>query len=269
MCADDPSDVVQVLTRLAAALEVGYWRRVLRPPEFGGQVVSGGEHVVRCAMALRLVAISMQRQAQGRLLDGWDRLSEAASLLPARLFQCDASTGVALALLSPVAPGGATAEERLAVAVARLVWREQAELRDLRERFAPERMKAHDELIEAIIHYLFWVEFDPSTYCRRSSKQWSWDDGVTVERSRTAFCRRASEIRRLGDPTATVAVSQAPWQDGGGFRGLYPEALDLLAEREEPAPWCGRRGTSGLVVRRGRLRAWQYARRRREDLDSW
>ncbi len=257
-----------LLWAMLKALEVGHWRAVLQPPEFRGRPVAGPPHLVRWAVALRLVAVSMQLQAQGRLQDAWDRLSEAAGLLPSELVRLEASTNTVFAVLRPEPPDGVRPDVELVVGLARLIWRDQHELRHLKRRFAPGRMRAHDELVEAIVQHLFWVEFDPATYCRRPPGEPCWGDGVTVDRSRKVLRLRATEIRWFGNPGATVEVSQAPWQDGGAFLGLYADALDLLAGQAEPAPWCGVPGTSGLVVRRGRLRAWQYAHQRKEDLDS-
>jgi hypothetical protein len=269
MSTDDDGDELRpVLWVLLEAVVVGYWREVLRPPGFAGHAVAGPGHLVRWATAVRLVAQSMQLQARGRLHDAWLRLAEAAALLPPQLVRRDADTGAGLAVLRPEPPDTASADEKLVVALARLVWREQSELVDLRTTFAPDRMKARDELVEALIQYLIWVEFDPSTYHRVARGEPSWD-GVVVDRSRKVLCRRGTEIRWFADPTASVELSQAPWQDIGGYRGLCAVALDLLAARRAPAPWCGQAGTSGLVVRRARLRAWQYARRWKEDLDSY
>jgi hypothetical protein len=267
--AEPANQLRPLLSAALKALQVGHWRAVLRPPEFRGRPIAGPKHLTDWAIALRLVALSMQLQAQGRVQDAWDRLSEAAQLLSSELARLDVSTNTVFAVLRPEPPDGAWPDVKLVAGIARLIWREQYELRDLKRTFAPDRMRAHDELIEAIVQYLFWVEFDPATYHRRPPGEPFWDDGVTVDRSRKVLRLRATEIRWFGNPAATVEVSQAPWQDGGGFAGLYTDALDVLAKQAEPAPWCGVPGTSGLVVRRGRLRAWQYARQRKEDLDSF
>lgn len=267
----DPADQLRPLLLAAVkAAEIGHWRWILRPPEFQGRPIAGPKALVERAVALRLVARSQQLQAQGRLLDAWDRLGEAAALLSPQLVQRDPLTGVALALLRPEPLDDMPLDMKLLIRLARVIWRDQIELQHLRRRFAPEKeTKARDQLIEAFILHLMWVEHDPATYDRPEPGQTPWDDGVSVDRSRTTLCRRATEIRWFADPAATVEVSQAPWQDGGAFRGLHADALDLLATHAAPAPWCGGHGTSGLVVRRARLRAWRYARQRKEDLDSF
>ena len=262
-------DLRRVLRDVVAALEVGSWRSVLRPPEFAGCVMAGPKPLVRWAIALRLVARSMQLQAQGRVHDAWDRLGEAAGLLPPQLRRRTASADTVEAVLRPPPQRGESADVELVLRVARLIWREQFELRDLRQRFAGGKMKPRDELVEAYIQYLSWVDFDPSTFYRSSASESLWDDGTQLDRSRAVICLFGTEIRWFANPMQKIRLSQAPWQDINGLRGLAAEALDRLADRPVPAPWCGVDGTSGLVVRRGRLRAWQHARQRRDDLDAF
>jgi hypothetical protein len=266
MGLDDANDDMPATLRIAVGLlDRGDWRAVLRPPGFGGRAIAGSGDLVRLAVALHVVARSMQRQAQGRLDDAWDRLGEASALLSAQLSRRDASTGSTLAALAPKPPNDPPADVILAWRTARLVWREQVELEDLRCRVAPGRVTPRDELIEACIQHLFWVEFDPFTFYRAAPGRPLWDDGTTVDRLRSVLCVRGSRLRQFANPTAG-RLSQAVWQDIGGYRGLCAVAFDRLAVRPAPAPWCGVAGTSGLTVRRGRLRAWQHARRRRDDL---
>lgn len=259
-------NLLRLLLRAVATLETGCWRAVLRPPGFGGHVAGGPKLLVHCAVALRLIARSMQLQAQGRPVDAWDRLSDAATLLPAGLVRRDPPTGFAFAALPPALSDGAPREERLVVGIARLIWREQTELLDLQRRFAPGRMKASDELIEGCILYLMWVVFDPTTMSPTPPGEPEWDDGVMVEPSRTVLCLFGTGVRVLADPARDTPVSQAPWQDIGGYRKLATKALGRLAKRPAPTPWCGAPGTSGLVIRRGCLRTWQHAREGRQGL---
>lgn len=261
---DQASDLRQVLWTAVRALELGDWRSVLRPPEFGGAALFGPEHLVRWAMALRLVAGSMQRQAQGRLVDGWDLASRAVNHLPRQLVRRDPATGTAVAVLAQLPLDSAPTDERLAVGIARLVWREHAEILDLKRRVAADRMRPREELVEGCIQYLTRVTFDPTTFHLEAPHGPVWDDGVAVEPSRAVLCRFGTEVRRLGHPACHTRVSQAVWQDIGGYRGLYANALDALAARPTPAPWVSRAGTAGLAVRPGRLRAWQHARQQRE-----
>ena len=262
MCADD---LAQVLLHASDDLNAGFWRPVRRPPEFEGHPIAGPEHLVRCATALRLTARSMQRQAQGQVQGAWELLGQAAALLPLQLVRRSRLTGVALAVLRPLPADGDPDEVKLVVGIARLIYREQFELAELRDRFAPGKTKARDQLIEGCIRYLGWVQFDPGTFYRTSRRGSMWDDGTTVEPSRRVICGFGTAVRRFGDPTADTDLSQAPWQDIGGYRGLAAAALDRLAERPAATPWCE---ASGLVARRGCLRAWEYAQQRREDLDE-
>jgi hypothetical protein len=263
---DAGDELRQALWDVVGRLDGGNWRAVVHNSGFIGRAGAGPGHLVRWASALGLVALSMQAQAEGRVHDAWDRLSEAAALLPPQLVRRDRSTAAVLAVLRPMPADTAPLEERLVVGIARLVWREQQELADLRRRFAHGRMKARDELIEGCIQFLIWVIFDPTSFYRvKPGEAW---DGTTVEPSRAVLCLYGTEIRCFANPTADTGISQAPWQDIGGYRGLAANAFDRLADRSAPAPWCGAKGTSGLVVRRGRLRAWQHACRRREDLRS-
>jgi hypothetical protein len=63
-------------------------------------------------------------------------------------------------------------------------------------------------------------------------------------------------------------MGHSVWRDLGGYPGLRAEALIRLANRATPAPWTGVAGTFGLTMRRGRLRAWQYARAWIEDIQA-
>jgi hypothetical protein len=183
------------------------------------------------------------------------------------MFRRDDSTGTSMAVLPPEPPTGMTVDVMLAWQIARLIWREQIELEDLRRMVAPGRVTPRDELVEACIQHLFWVEFDHFAFYRTGPGQRHWDDGTTVDRLRSVLCLRGSRLRQFADPTAG-RLSQAVWQDIGGYRGLCAVAFDRLAYRPAPVPWCGVAGTAGLAVRRGRLRAWQHASRRRDDLSD-
>ena len=256
----EPDNLVRMLLRAVAVLLRGGWRTILWPPEFQGYPVASREpHLVDCAEALRLVARSQQLQAQGRVQDAWDGLSDAAALLPERFVRLELPTNTVFALLPLEPPHTARPDVRLVVGVARLVWRDQTAMQDLKDAFDPDQeKKARDELIEAIIHYLTWVESDPAVGEPPPPGALPWNDGVTVGRARESLLDRATEIRRFGNPGDRVRVSQAPWQDNGGFLGLYVVARDRLAQRPEPAPW----------PRVSELRAWEDARRHRQDLAS-
>src|SRR5207342_1030281 len=102
--------------------------------------------------------------------------------------------------------------------------------------------------VEACIEHLLWVDLDPFAPAHLP----------LPDRSRTSLCRRGSRLRQFADPTA-CDISQSVWRDVGAFPGLCAEALDRLADRRAPAPWCDAEGVDDLPVRRGRRRAWEYA----------
>lgn len=258
-------ELVHLLRGAVTVLFLGGWRTILWPPEFRGHPIDGPEYLVRLAAALRLVARSQHLQAQGHLQDAWNRLSEAADLLPSALKWRHEPTNTVFAR-RPEPPNVMRADIALVVDVARLIWAAQFELRHLKREFAADReRKAHDELIEAVVHYLQWVEWDPATDEDPPPGALPWDDGVTVDRRRTPLLDRATDIRWFCNPSAETGVSQAPWQDNDGFCGLHALARDRLADRPEPVPWRGLPGTTGMVVRCGALRAWKHAVERKED----
>jgi hypothetical protein len=255
---------------MLAALEVGDWRAVLhlartRPD---ARIVVGSARDTQLAAMLRLMARSMELQAMGDAHDAWDRLEEAAKGLPIALRMPVRASQPSLAALVLEPPGG-RADVMLTWRAARLVWREQFELAGLRRRFAPGLMKPRDELVEACIEHISWIEFDPFTWYRPAGGRTSGPtDRTSVARERSLLCSRGTRLRQFADPTAGE-ISQSVWRDIGGYRGLCAEALDRLADRPTPAPWCGAERTAGLEVRRGRLRAWEYARDRGDDLGYW
>jgi hypothetical protein len=220
--------------------------------------------LVRGGVALEHAARSMQLRAQGCVTEASNQLGVAASQLP-RLCDTATTSGRAVAVVMPE-PDGASSDEHLAWRVARLLWREQLELQDLRQRLAPGRMKPREELIEACIEHLCCVEFDPFAWPElgRSVP----DDGITVDPTRQTLCRRATRLRQFADPTRGE-VTQSVWRDIGAYRALRGAALTQLAARSVPAPWCGRRGTAGLKVCRGRLRAWRFAHIWNDDRNYW
>ena len=259
-----PHDHRSRLLDALRALEGGDWRRVLRDVE----AMSGTAHDgirLRSTVLLNLVAHSMRLQAQGRPLDAWDRLDEAASLLPPGHRRPDTAEGGSLALLTPAPPRVAPVEQELAWRSARLVWREQHELAELRHKFGNDATRPRDELVEAFIEHLSWVEFDPWTY-RTVPPSPAWADGPTVEDFRSTLCMRADLLREFANPAARVSVSKAAWQDIGGYRGLRAAALAELARRAAPTPGSVTGRATDIPVRRGRARAWEYARRGRGEL---
>lgn len=250
---------LQLLLAMLDALERGDWRTVLRPGGLGERGFAGPRYLVLLALTLRLVARSMQRQAQGRLDEAWSRLDEAAALLPRELRWVD-SDGATRAGLPSAASRDAPVEEQLAKRVTRLVWREQFEAARLYDTFAHDRETARIVLVEAMIQYWYWVLFDHTTWFRTPPGTMVWDDGVDLDATRAVLCVRATRIRQFANPTNGRPVSQSVWRDVGGYRGLYAEALARVATMESVAPWCGCAGAEGLPVRPAREKTWQHAR---------
>jgi hypothetical protein len=218
-------------------------------------------------VVLRIVARSMQLQAQGHVQEAWGELGNAAQLLPRGRRQPTPPGAVARAALGP-RRRAASVDEELAWQITRLVWREQFELSYLRDRFARDLLRAREELIEACIEHLCWIEFDPFVFSRPGPGAPAWDDGVSVDRERSGLCLRGTRLRQFADPSER-ALSKSVWIDIGAYRGLCAEALGWLADRPAPAPWCGTADTSDLKVRLGRLRAWEHARQWRADFGHW
>ncbi len=269
MCTGGALDELRHMLRLQVdAVELGHWRAVLHPEAARLEVrVAGPRRLVMWGVVLRMVARSMQLQAQGRVHDAWDLLGKAATLLPRGRRRPIGSGEFAGAVLLP--PRDASVDEELAWRITRLVWREQFELDHLRELFKSGELKPRGELTEACIENLSWAYFDPFVCSRRGPGAPAWDDGVSVDHERSTLCRRGTRLRHFANVTNRKPISKSVWDDIGGYRGLCAEAFDRLADRPAPAPWCGTVSTSDLKVRLGRLRAWEHARQWRDDVGYW
>ncbi len=238
------------------ALGRGDWRAV-HPPERWISAGSGEAFLVE--VLIGVVADAMRLAARGDVEAAWDLYDGCAARLPLGLRVPRPSGGVRARCLLPRPDLGEVDEafRRLAV----LVWREQFELEDLRERLR--RMRhGHEELVEAVVEYLCWIEMDPFTWQAAPGD----DTGPGVERDRAVLLRRATRLRHFADPL-TRPVSQSVWQDHGQFRGLCRQALRALAGRPAPVPWQGVAGTRAVPVRLGRRYAWQCAQTWRTDAD--
>ncbi|WP_028922037.1 hypothetical protein [Pseudonocardia acaciae] len=247
--------------KVLAALEVGDWRAVLQPDPTRSQALpmSGPGDLVKLGVMLRIVARSMELQTQGDVTAAWSRLAEAAGRLPIPFRRVD-RPGTTMRAVLATKPRDAASEVDLAWRVARVIWREQYELAGLRAEVAL-ATTARDKLVHACVEHLCWIEFDPFTWYRGAGP-----DRTSIDRRRSALCSRGTRLRQFAHPREG-AISQSVWHDIGLYRGLCAEALGRLAERDAAAPWCGRDQTADLKVRRGRLRAWEFARKRRDDLD--
>lgn len=267
MCTGEVGEQLrQTLRVILRALEVGDWDTALHaaPTHPAGRPVGGSAQLVHAATALRIIAHSMWRQVEGDVHGASDQLTQAVGYLPHEYGQ---GANPTLAALRP-GPDGRTFTAEVAWRAARIIWREQYELAELLAEFAPGLMTPREELTAAYREHMFWVEFDPYTWTRPTNGSRRRARPPTPDRSRKSLCLRATALRHYGDLTQ-CDVSQSVWRDVGALRGLYAEALDQLANRKAPASWCGQPDTRGLPVRRGRLRAWQYARTWRNDLGYW
>lgn len=265
MCPDAGADLRKLLKSVLHGLEVGDWRRARRLLVDAQVSEVGLEPLVRGVVALKHAARAMRLHGQGFVFEAFDEFGIAATQLPQLCKGATATPQRAIALLMPE-PEDSRSDEHLTWRIARVVWRGQFELGDLRRRFAPGRMRARDELIEACVEHLCCVEFDPFAW--PESGRPAPDDEITIDPTRQMLCRRATRLRQFAEPMRGE-VTQSVWRDIGAYRGLRGAALTQLATRTAPAPWCGVRGTSGLKICRGRLRAWQYAHIWRDDLKYW
>lgn len=265
MCTGDVADhlrpTLQVLLR---ALEVGDWPTVLRPDPShpAARPVGGPAQLVQVALALRDIARSMESQADGDVYGASKQLAVALGKLPVDYGQTTDPT----AATPPTRPHDSTFIASVTWRAVTIIWREQYELADLHTSFTPDLITPRGELVAACIEHMFWVEFDPYQWRRKRSR--TPERAQARERTRRALCLRATRLRHFANATA-CDLSQSVWRDVGALPGLYAEALTQLAEQQAPAPWCGRKDTRRIPVRRGRLRAWQYARTWRDDHDYW
>jgi hypothetical protein len=266
VCTDEAREELrQQLSAALRALGVGNYRAVLDPTWSPGAsvLVAGPEDLVRLGTVLWLVARSMVQQVRGHVHDAWDELSAAAGALPRGYSATEGGTVLAQLV---AAPRDAAPEDYLWRLVAQLVWREQYELLDLRRRFAPGLMSPRELLIEACIERFFWVSLNPHFWTPPTEEvSLLAAASISADHSRKALCSRGSRLRKFGDPRAGD-ISQSVWQDIGGYFGLCVAALDELADRSRPVPWCHIDGAGGIPIRRGRLRAWEHAATWRSDL---
>jgi hypothetical protein len=241
------------------ALEVGDWRGVQYKPHD-----VGAEHAATAALCVivRTVASSMRAQALGNVSAAEQHLKVAARLLPPALCSPRPSSGCLPSRLQVPPPRNPTGLHLLTWRTARLVWREQQELIDLRKRVRAARSEARSVLIETYVEYRRWVDDDPFTWRPATEDR----DESVIGSTRAELCARATHIRRFATPTA-ADISTRTWRDIGGYQGLQVEALKTLAETPLE-PWQSNEAmtTTDLPVRRGRLRAWERAKEWREDV---
>ncbi len=251
---DSPS-----LVRALVALERGDWRGAMAL-----MADDGASHEGLMAVA-GLLALSMFCQAVGDVLAAWRHLGDVAQILPETMSRTDQSESVRRMNPPRLPEPDSHDMAPVMMTACRIAWREQSELFNLRDRFRAPGRTPREELVDACIEYLMWVEFDPWTWQHRSGDPYSPLTGVVLPRSfgtpqRTDMCARASALRKLAVP-GLGDLSESVWKDVGAYRGLRGLALRRLADRPL-IPW--QRGPTTptvreVPVRRGRDAAWNYA----------
>lgn len=239
----------------ARALEVGDWWHV----DHSRPSVALPEGSASLVALQRVVASSMAAQARGHVEVAWQQLGNAARLLPRGLSRPPTHGDTRLVVLMPP-PTDEPDVARWIWQTARVIWREQHELEDLRARLSSEDSPRFD-LTCAGIEHLRWGEFDPFVWCRPAVS----GDRAGVHRSRSNLCARANRLRKFAEPTAKD-LSASVWRHLDGYHGLRAEALTWLAHHDL-VPWTSGNALADAVpVRLGRLRAWDYAKLWHADL---
>jgi len=247
---------------LLEALELGNWRGVLIAQRFvQDEMLSPGER--NFEFAVGLVAKSMFFQAVGNVTQAWTTLQSAAARLPPRLVRRDPEDHDVLIDTPRSAPGQGT-EQDLTWRLCSVAWREQSELLALRRRFRDPNSR-RDELIEACIEHLTWVECDPWTWQAPTQETAALEARLQLPPNfglpgRRDLIHRASDLRQFANPRAGM-VSESVWKDIGGYRRLKALAVRRMAQRPVE-PWLrfDARDTDPQVpVRAGRAVAWDQA----------
>jgi hypothetical protein len=236
--------VLGVLATCISALERGDWRTVLVLVDT--VPLAGRRDVVNLAGAVLRLADSMRLQAI-------NDVSEAASAIR-----------VATSMLAERSREAHPQVLHLSARTSRVARRERIQLDELRGRFV-ELDRGQPELVEAATEHLTWVIFDPWTVRRHPHERRLLGlDDAAFERfgtlNRTCLCDRATRLRHFATQR-TRPVSEKNWSRLGAERGVFESALWELASQDLHSPKL-----TGVPVRLGRLRAWDYARRWRVDI---
>jgi hypothetical protein len=239
------------------ALKRGDWRTAVI------RLHSDGSSQQKLAAAANLLARSMFWQAMGDVEAAWAHLDDVARMLPPTLTRYDQAEPTCL-VKPPWAGSTGPGSNPPMWMVCLLTWREQTELISLRERFRRPGRSPRDELIDACIEYLIWVEFDPATWQAPRNDTGLRDLGLIVPPTfatprRMDLCDRASALRKLAVPTLGD-LSESVWKDIGGYRGLKAQALRRMADRPLTAWKHGVAAPEPVVpVRIARAQAWTLA----------
>jgi hypothetical protein len=162
-------------------------------------------------------------------------------------------------VLLPPDLGSGGIEIEVPFRAARVLWREQSELDDLRARAA--EMSAGDALLEAFIEQLTWTFCDPHHVAALvAGRGRGGSNGAQIERTREAICLRATHLRQFGRPDAR-SIGPSTWQALDGYEGLLAAALDRFGARTSSVPWWDPAREDTLPwVRPGRRLAWNLAK---------
>jgi hypothetical protein len=248
---DHLEHVVEVLNR-------GDWRSakeaLLRGVDAGQR-----ESVVGVQVCLRRVCRCMWLQcALGDVESAHRELERARTVL----VQLGVRTAADGGLLLPARPARKQRVQYLVWSATRLVARETADLAAVRAIFG-DIGRGRPELVHACVEHLTWIEFDPWTVRMHVRDQELLDiDDDAYARFRTVnpmdISARATNLRHFA-AVRTGSVSRRTWNRLGGHAAVREAALLVLAG--EPVT----RGRTDCPLRLGRLRAWEYARRLRDD----
>jgi hypothetical protein len=199
-------------------------------------------------LTVNAIARAQRWQALGQLPLASREIADAARMLPRATSPRPSPSGLGLIDLTPPPPR----REGLsywAWRAARVLWREQQEMLDLKVRLR--HAEPAEVLRAALVERLRCVDKDP----------WTWgpiirDDGINLLPSRKDLLDRATDLRQFARPPAGDVVPKT-WQRAGGYGGLYANAMCWLA-KEDLVPWAGINPLAdGIPVRCGR----RYARR--------
>jgi hypothetical protein len=253
-------DLQPELEAMVVALERGFWRKILFGPHAGYLPRGAGSaDIPRLVILIRQLAASMEAQALGHLDHAWQLLQDAVRMLPRQLTYQDPRTGETRAACGPT-PGPGL--HGLIGRAATVTCREQTELAELRDRFAPDslapgRVRARTVLIEAAVQFLIWIEHDRTTYYPLTADpHLVHHDRTTVDRDRRTLLYRATLLRQFAEPRAGD-ITPPVWQDIGKWRGLRAAANHSLGLREQPS-CCP---DPSVPVRDALIEAWETARK--------
>ena len=243
-----PDQPPEWLVSAVCAIERGNWRYILYVLE----ALDAYGEATAFYILLQAVAWSMRLQTLGDVTEARKQLGVAAQLLPRPMRRLARDGVTSVSALRPK-PAARPEIPMLTWRAARVIWREQAELTALRTLLTREHTEARDVLIDAMIEWMRWVDYDPWSFALHAH-----DDLTGIGPTRAALCARASQLRWFVDPTEGD-VSTTVWANLGGYRGLRDAALRRLAG-SDLVPWASANPLiQDIPVRLGRRRAWEHA----------